>query len=71
MKPYGLRINLSFVGRISLMVKGMDHGGDSFGLSYFKAKENRVFSFFSRGPSIATFKQLILRVFGFVQTVGC
>lgn len=43
------------------MLKGVDHGGDSYGLSYFKAKENRVFSIFSGGPSIATFKQAILR----------
>ena len=61
MKPYGLRINLGFLGRISLMLKGVDHGGDSFGWSYFKAKENRAFSMFSGGPSIATSKQAILR----------
>jgi hypothetical protein len=61
MKPNGLRICLSFVGRISLMVKGMDHGGDIFGLSCFQGKENKVFSIFSRRPSIATFMQAILR----------
>ncbi len=43
------------------MAEGIFRGGDIFGWSYFKAKENRVFSMFSGGPSIATFKQATLK----------